>query len=98
MENKFDISDFVNVLTVEKVQCDLVNRVKERRKEMKLTQKELAKRSFISYASLRRFEETGNISFYSLLKIGRVLNCLEDFNELFSKEVILDIRGKYENK
>jgi transcriptional regulator with XRE-family HTH domain len=97
MENRFDIGDFVNVLTVEKTQCDLVNRVRERRKEMGLTQRELAKRSFVSYASIRRFETTGDISFRSLLEIGRVLNCLNDFYELFSKEIILDIRSKYED-
>ena len=42
MENKFDIGDFVNVLTVEKTQCDLVNRVRERRKEMGLIQKRIS--------------------------------------------------------
>jgi len=98
MENRFDIGNFVNFLTVEKVQCDLVNRVRERRKEKKLTQKELAKRSKVSYASIRRFEETGHISFYSLLNIAWALDCLEDFNEVFNKEIILDIRSKYENK
>ena len=97
MENRFDIGDFVNVLTVEKTQCDLVNRVRERRKEMGLTQKGLAKRSFVSYASIRKFETIGDISFRSLLEIGRVLNCLNDFYKLFSKEIILDIRSKYED-
>lgn len=97
MKKKFDISDFVDVLTVDKVQRELVERVKKRRKELKITQKELARRTLMSYASIRRFEQTGNISFYSLLQIARELNCLEDFNLLFSKEIILDIRSKYEN-
>mgnify|MGYP006357980581 CR=1 FL=1 len=95
MENKFDIGDFVNVLTVEKTQCDLVNRVRERRKEMGLTQKELAKRSFVSYASIRRFKIIWDVSFRLL--IGWVLKCLNDFYVLFSKEIILDIRSKYDN-
>ena len=97
MKKIFDISDFVDVLTVDKVQRELVERVKKRRKELKITQKELARRTLMSYASIRRFEQTGNISFYSLLQIARELNCLEDFNLLFSKEIILDIRSKYEN-
>ena len=97
MKKKFDISDFVDVLTVDKVQRELVERVKKRRKELKITQKELARRTLMSYASIRRFEQTGNISFYSLLQIARELNCLDDFNLLFSKEIILDIRSKYEN-
>ena len=70
--------------------------LKEKRQDKNLTQKELAKRSFVSYASIRRFETTGDISFRSLLEIGRVLNCLNDFYELFSKEISLDIRSKYE--
>ena len=98
MENRFDISDFVNVLTIDKVKTDLVNRVRERRKEMKITQKEMAKRTSVSYGSIRRFELTGDISLYGLLDIARVLNCLSDFNELFSKEIILDIRSQYESK
>ena len=57
--------------------CGLVNRVRERRKEMGLTQKELAKRSFVSYASIRRFKIIWDVSFRLL--IGRVLNCLNDF-------------------
>ena len=53
MKNKFDISDFVNYLTEEKVIENLVNRVIARRKELKITQKDLALKSGVSYGSLK---------------------------------------------
>lgn len=62
MIQNFDISTFVNVTTEENILKGIVDRVKLRRKELKLTQKELAKRSGVSYGSIRRFENSGEIS------------------------------------
>lgn len=92
MKNKFDISAFVNVETQQTVLSNLVDRVKARRKESKLTQKQLAERSGVSYASIRRFEETGDISLASLLKIGHALKCLSDFNLLFKTPIITNLK------
>lgn len=92
MKNKFDLSDFTNILTEQKVLCDLVNRVKERRKELKITQLDLSKRSGVSYGSIRRFESIGEISFNSLLKIANALNALMEFTLLFSKENVTDLK------
>ncbi len=92
MEIKYDIGDFVPVLTEQKVLCDIVNNVRKRRKEMKLSQKKLATRSGVSYASIRRFESCGEISFNSLLKIADVLNCLNDFTQLFSHEILFNLK------
>ena len=92
MKKRFDISDFVNVQTIQSTLVSLTDRVKERRKELKLSQKLLAQKSGVSYASVRRFESTGDIAFVSLLKIARVLNCLEDFNTLFSKKIITNLK------
>ena len=58
----YDINDFVSVPTESKTTNDLVERFKKRRKELKLSQKDLSVRSGVSYASIRRFEETGEIS------------------------------------
>lgn len=92
MKNKFDISDFVDYLTEEKVIENLVNRVIARRKELKITQKDLAFKSGVSYGSIRRFETTGEISLKSLIQIAKVLNSLEDFNELFVHTQKKDIK------
>lgn len=92
MKNKYDLNDFVSTLTEQSVLCGIVERVKERRKELKLSQKALSKRSGVSYASIRRFESTGEISFTSLLKISSVLNSLADFCKLFENEIVTDLK------
>lgn len=92
MENRFDISDFISTPTQQSVLAALTERVKERRKELKLTQKTLALRSGVSYASVRRFEQTGDISLASLLKIAGALDCLDDFNVLFGKKKITNLK------
>lgn len=92
MKNKFDISDFVDYLTVENVIENLVNRVIARRKELKISQKDLAFKSGVSYGSIRRFETTGEISLKSLIQIAKVLNSLEDFNKLFIHTQITNLK------
>ncbi len=64
----------------------IVNNVRARRKEMKISQKELARRSDVSLGSVKRFEQTGEISLSSLIKIAYVLGCEDDFDVLFSKK------------
>ncbi len=92
MIQKFDISTFVNITTEENILKGIVDRLKLRRKELKLTQKELAKRSGVSYGSIRRFESNGEISLTSLLKIANAINCLEDFKELFKYQQITSLK------
>lgn len=53
-------------------------KVKVLRKGKSLSQVDLAERSGVSISSLRRFEQTGQISFESLLKILHVLNRLKE--------------------
>jgi len=91
-KNKFDISEFVNVETEQTVVFELVKRVKLRRKESRFSQKKLADRSGVSYASIRRFENTGDISLASLIKIGEALDCLSDFHELFKNRKITSLK------
>lgn len=85
MNSKFDISAFVDTLTVPAAATRVVDRMKECRRTMKISQQELSRRSGVSYASIRRFETTGEIAFLSLLKIALALDCLEDFTNLFHK-------------
>ena len=53
------------------------------RKKMKLSRADLSKRSNVSYGSLKRFEETGNISLASLIKVAIALDCIDEFESLF---------------
>ncbi|MBQ8792684.1 MAG: helix-turn-helix transcriptional regulator [Clostridia bacterium] len=92
MKNVYDINNFVHALTEQSVLGGIIEKVKQRRKELKLTQQGLAKKSGVSYASIRRFESTGEISFTSLLKIANALNALSDFNMLFNNEIVSNLK------
>ena len=63
---------------------DIALQEKKKRKKRKLTQVELSKRAGVSLASLKRFEQTGEISFVSLIKIADILGETEAFEELFN--------------
>lgn len=65
---------------------DLANRVRERRKEKKISQVQLSERADVSLGSLKRFERTGEISLSSLIKIAFALGYEEDFEKLFGKK------------
>jgi len=93
MKHKFDIGDFVNTLTIPAATDALVSRMRNRRQSMEITQKNLATRSGVSYASIRRFELLGEISLQSLMKIALALDCLEDFNELFKTPAITNLKN-----
>ena len=88
----YDINDFVSVPTESKTTNDLVERFKKRRKELKLSQKDLSTRSGVSYASIRRFEEAGEISLTSLIKLANAIDCLNDFDELFKNAKISSLK------
>jgi len=92
MKKKFDISEFINVPTEQSITENLVVRFKQRRKECGVTQKDLASRSGVSYASIRRFEHSGEISLSSLVKISHAIGLLEDFNELYKNKIIKNLK------
>lgn len=68
------------------ISLDLAARIKDRRKEQKLSQENLSKRSDVSLGSIKRFERTGEISLSSLIKISFALGLEDDFELLFSKK------------
>ena len=92
MEKKFDIADFVKTQTVQSVTEQLVEREKLRRKKMHLSQRDLANKSGVSYASIRRFENIGEISLNSILKIANALDCLEEFNLVFKMPAVKSLK------
>ena len=61
---------------------NIAQKIVRLRKRKKITQKQLAARSGVSLGSLKRFEQSGEISLQSLTKIAIALdveNELEDF-------------------
>lgn len=78
---------------------ELAQRHKALRKQLKLSQSDMAERSGVSLGSLKRFETTGQISLESLLKLAHLLNRLEDFNSVFQLKTDLgNIRGLFTTK
>lgn len=69
----------------------LAKRVKRIRKYKKITQKQLAARSNVSYGALKKFEQTGEISLVSLVKIAMEMNLTDEINALFSQPVYMSI-------
>lgn len=61
-------------------------KVKARRFEKNFTQEGLASRAGIKLPTYRKFEHTGEISFFGLLKIAWALDVLDDFDQLFAKK------------
>ena len=55
------------------------------RKRKKISQKELSHKSGVSYGSIRRFENEGEISLTSLTKIAIALGVSEELEVLFSE-------------
>lgn len=68
------------------VQRDLSKRERKLRRKMKISQQEMASRSGVSLGSIKRFEQTGEISLRSLLRIAFVLGCLDDFDQVFTRK------------
>lgn len=68
----------VLLLTLSKAQEAIAGNMRARRLAMGLTQQGLAKRSGVSLATLRKFEQKGIISLESFLKLAMVLDALED--------------------
>ena len=65
----------------------LKSKFRQRRKALGYTQLELSSRSGVSLGSLKRFENSGQISLESLLKLALVLECLGDFSAVCEERV-----------
>lgn len=65
----------------------LADKIKSIRKRRKITQKQLAGRSNVSYATLRKFEATGQISLESFIKLVMELGLKDELDNLFSTPV-----------
>ena len=92
MKHKCDLTDFLDIPTIDGTIEKLRERVKARRKEIKYTQRKMALRTGMSYASYRRFEEKGEISLKYLIRIANALGCLEDFDGLFKRKIVTDLK------
>ena len=69
----------------------LADKCKSIRRRKKITQKQLAARSNVSYATLRKFEKTGQISLESFVKLTMELGVVSELNHLFEEPVYSSI-------
>ena len=81
-----------NLLTPKKISEDLSQKMKALRIQKDWTQTTLARRSGVSLGSLRRFEQTGQISLESLLLLVSALGKLQDFTEILNPPKVRSIK------
>jgi len=63
------------------------------RKQLKMSQEEMAERSGVSLGSLKRFESMGKISLDSLLKLMHLLGRLNEFdNIMLVRENLVEVK------
>ena len=80
---------------------DIAQKIVRLRKRKKITQKQLAARSGVSLGSLKRFEQSGEISLQSLTKIAIALDVENELEDLFNNvpfasiEEVINEQTKY---
>ena len=70
---------------------DVAKRVRERRKEQRLTQAQLVEKAGMPLASCKRFEQKGLVSFQSLAAVAIALRCESDFDAVLSRRAYRSI-------
>lgn len=92
MRKVIDLSEFISAPTAKSIQKEISERFIKRRKERKMSRAKLSELSGVSYASIRRFEETGQVSLTSLLELSEIIDCLDDFKNLFATPYIRSLK------
>lgn len=90
----------IRLQTPYEIAMDTAVRFRRMRKAKGVTMKELSERSGVPYATVRRFEHTGEVSFLSLVKMTSALNEDREITALFAdripgsiEEIIRENRG-----
>ena len=71
--------------TPEEITLMVSEHTKRLRKRLKISRQKLSEMSGVSFGSIKRFEETGNISFLSLTKIAIALDAAGDIKNIFAE-------------
>ena len=64
---------------------EIAKKAQDKRLKLNLSQQTLSKKSGVSYGTLKKFEQKGQISLESLLKIALALDEIDTFEYLFTK-------------
>ncbi len=84
-------SRFLNQKTPNEIAKILAEKIKERRKKLKISQEVLAQRSGVSLGSIKRFETKYEISLQSFIKIAIALDIDNDIENLFTAKTYVSI-------
>ena len=74
-----------NPKTPNDIAKELVEKIKQHRKKLKISQTQLAAKSGVSLGSIKRFESKYEISLNSFIKILIALNLERDLENLFTQ-------------
>ena len=77
---------FFNPKTPNDIAHELVEKIKQHRKKLKISQAQLASKSGVSLGSIKRFESKYEISLNSFIKILIALNLEQDLENLFTQK------------
>lgn len=75
-----------NPKTPNDIAKELVEKIKQHRKKLKISQAQLAVKSGVSLGSIKRFESKYEISLNSFIKILIALNLEQDLEYLFTQK------------
>ena len=67
----------------EETNMKIAKRIKQLRKNKRMSQTMLAEKSGVSFGTIKRFEKKGEISLSSLIKLASVLKCEKELENLF---------------
>ena len=73
-------------MTPSEMQKRVESRVCDLRLELNPSQQTVLEKSGVSYGSLKKFEQTGQISLESLFKLAVILGRMDDFKTLFVRK------------
>lgn len=75
-----------NPKTPNDIAKELIEKIKQHRKKLKMSQARLATKSGVSLGSIKRFESKYEISLNSFIKILIALNLEQDLENLFTQK------------
>ena len=75
-----------NPKTPNDIAKELIEKIKQHRKKLKISQAQLAVKSGVSLGSIKRFESKYEISLNSFIKILIALNLEQDLENLFTQK------------
>ena len=73
------------------IRLEMAERFRKVRLAQNLSQKDVAQRSGVSLASVRKFETTGDISLKGLVNLAIVVNKAGDFASVFEEPPAIDL-------